>query len=163
MEIAKEIETSEFLRRWGWYAGALQQHQYATLMLIEVTAYPREPYVRRAWESMDWIFEVPSCVPHNHKARWVLEGAYGVMKEYRKARKLRCPTYMDERLGIAPNSPVMPDSPTSRNVFTRPMKKAITAQSRGTGTSRAGQSRANFQGTLFNTIPKHLLKQFTRS
>ena len=98
MEIAREIETSEFLRPWRWYAGALQQHSYATLMLIEVFGSPGADYAKRAWESLDWIFQVPACVPHIHKGRWVLQGALGVMKEYLKARKLRCPTLMDERL-----------------------------------------------------------------
>ena len=138
MEFSKEIETSESLRRWRWYAGALQQHQYATLMLIEVFAFPGRPHEMRAWDSMDWIWQVPSCIPHIHKARWVLEGAHGVMKEYLKARKLRCPTTMDERMGIAPNSPVMPNAPKLRNIDTRPKRKATTNQSRGTGTSRSG-------------------------
>ena len=104
MEVAKEIETSDDLRPWRWYAGALQQHSFATLILIEVFGFPRLDYAKRAWESLDWIFQVPSCVPLTHKGRWVLEGAVGVMKEYLKARKLRCPTFMDERLEITPSS-----------------------------------------------------------
>ena len=158
MEIAREIETSEFLRPWRWYAGALQQHHYATLMLIEVAAFPDSHCVMRAWESMDWIFQVPSCIPHNHKARWVLEGASGVMKEYLKARKLRCPTIMDERLGIAPSSPVTPTSPKLRSIAPGPIKKPTTVQSSGTGTSRSGQSRANFQGTLSDDHPETFTK-----
>ena len=104
MEVAKEIETSDFFRPWRWYAGALQQHSFATLMLIEVFGFPYTNYAKRAWESLDWIFQVPSCVPHIHKGRWVLQGAVAVMKCYLKARSLRCPTFMDERLGIAPSS-----------------------------------------------------------
>ena len=147
MEIVKEIETSEFLRRWRWYASALQQHMYATLMLIEVFAFPGADYATRAWESMDWIFQVPPCVPQNHKARWVMEGAVGVLKEYLKARKLRCPTTMDERLGIAPDSPLRPKSPKLRKIAARPTKKAIRAQSRGKRTSRSGDP-----GTPANTV-----------
>ena len=113
MEIAKEIETSDSLRPWRWYAGALQQHSLATLMLIEVFGFPGTEYAKRAWESLDWIFQVPSCIPQNHKGRWVLEGAVGVMKEYFKVRKLRCPIFMDERLGIAPSSPRRPKWPQS--------------------------------------------------
>ncbi len=111
MEIAKEIETSESLRPWRWYAGALQQHHYATLMLIEVFASPGTDYAKRAWQSLDWIFQVPSCVPHIHKGRWVLEGALGIMKGYLKARKLRYPTLMDERLGTVPSSAQTPTLP----------------------------------------------------
>ena len=105
MEIAREIETSDSLRPWRWYAGALQQHSYATLMLIEVFASPGTDYAKRAWESLDWIFQVPSCVPHIHKGRWVLEGSVEVMKQYLKARKLRCPTHMDEMLETSSSPP----------------------------------------------------------
>ena len=105
MEISREIETSDFLRPWRWYAGALQQHSYATLMLVEVFAFPGADYAKRAWESLDWIFQVPPCVPHIHKGRWALQGALGVMKEYLKARKLRCPTLMDERLERVSSTP----------------------------------------------------------
>lgn len=108
MEISREIETSDYLRPWMWYAGALQQHSFATLVAIEVFGYPQLDYAKRAWKSLDWIFQVPSCVPHAHKGRWVLEGAVGVMKKYLKARKLRCPTLMDERLVVLPSIPRTP-------------------------------------------------------
>ncbi len=101
----------------------------------------------RAWESMDWIFEVPSCVPHNHKARWVIEGTVGVLKEYLKVRKLRCPTTMDERLGMASSSPLTPKSPKLRKIAARPTKTATMAHSRCKGTPRSGQSQLNPQGT----------------
>ena len=100
----------------------------------------------RAWKSMDWIFEVPSCVPHNHKARWVMEGTVGVLKEYLKVRKLRCPTTMDERLGIASSSPLTPKSSKLRKIAAGPTKTATTAHSRGKGTPRSGQSQLNSQG-----------------
>lgn len=153
MEIAKEIETSCFLRRWRWYAGALQQHNYATLMLIEVFAFPGADYAMRAWESLDWIFQVPSCVPHTHKARWVMEGAVGVMKEYLKARKLRCPTLMDERLETAPSSRRMPTLPKLREIVARPTETATTAQSRGKGTSHFGQPQVYSKDRALNQIP----------
>ena len=116
MEIAKEIETSDDLRPWRWYAGALQQHSFATLILIEVSGFPSLDYAKRAWASLDWIFQVPSSVPLVHKGRWILEGAVGVMKEYLKARKLRCPTFMDERLEIVPSSsqtPILSEAPVT--------------------------------------------------
>lgn len=150
MEIVKEIETSEFLRRWRWYAGALQQHHYATLMLLEVFAKPGMDYEMRAWESLDWVFQVPSCIPHAHRARWVVEGAVGVMKEYRKARKLRCPTLMDERLGITTSSPRTPKLPNSRKIAARPALMSTTAHFSDEGNSRSGQSQVKSQGTISN-------------
>ena len=145
MEIAKEIETSELLRRWRWYAGALQQHNYATLMLVEAFGYPGTEHAKRAWESMDWIFQVPSCVPYDHKARWVMEGAVGAMREYYKARKLRCPTLMDERLVKASSSSPTAILPKPRELAARPRK---LAQSSSKGTSHSGQSRVNSHGIL---------------
>lgn len=151
MEIVKEIETSDFLQRWRWYAGALQQYHYATLMLIEVFAHPGTDHAMRAWELLGWIFEVPSSVPHTHKGRWVLEGAVGVMKEYLKARKLRCPTIMDEV--IAPSSPVMPTSPKLRRIAARPTKTITTTQTRGKCTTRSGISQGNSRGTISDNHP----------
>ena len=145
MEIAKEIETSELLRRWRWYAGALQQHNYATLMLVEAFGYPGTEHAKRAWESMDWIFQVPSCVPYDHKARWVMEGAVGVMREYYKARKLRCPTLMDERLVKVSSSSPTAKLPKPRELAARPRE---LAQSSSKGTSHSGQSRVNSRGIL---------------
>lgn len=150
MEIAKEIETSRFLRQWRWYAGALQQHHYATLMLVEVAAYPEMEYATRAWESLDWIFQVPSCIPLSHKARWVLEGVVGVCKEYRKERKLRYPTVMDERLGIAPSSPFLPTSLKRRKIAVRPTTTATMAHSWAKSTSHRGQYQVNSQGTCLD-------------
>ena len=128
MEVAKEIETSDYLLPWRWYAGALQQHSFATLMLIEAFGFPYTDYAKRAWESLDWIFQVPSCVPHIHKGRWVLEGAVAVMKGYLKARSLRCPTFMDERLGIAPSSrrtPKVSQAPVTSDTEASSQPKAV--------------------------------------
>lgn len=128
MEVAKEIETSDDLLPWRWYAGALQQHSFATLMLIEAFGFPYTEYAKRAWESLDWIFQVPSCVPHIHKGRWVLEGAVAVMKGYLKARSLRCPTFMDERLGIAPSSrrtPKMSQAPVTSDTESSSQAMAV--------------------------------------
>lgn len=130
MEISREIETSDYLRPWMWYAGALQQHSFATLVAIEVFGYPQLYYAKRAWKSLDWIFQVPSCVPHAHKGRWVLEGAVGVMKKYLKARKLRCPTLMDERLVVLPSSPRTPtlsQAPAEHNTRASRQDKAMNS------------------------------------
>ena len=145
MAIAKEIETSEFLRPWRWYAGALQQHNYATLMLVESFAKPGTEDAERAWESMDWIFEVPPSIPRSHKARWVMEGAVEAMREYLKTRKLRYPTLMDERLGLVPMSS---HTATLRELAARPRTPAVLTQSSNRGTSCSGQSRVNSHGIL---------------
>ena len=145
MKIAKEIETSEFLRPWRWYAGALQQHDYATLMLVQCFANPWATYAEPAWESMNWIFEVPPCIPYPHKARWVMEGAVEAMKEYLKTRKLRYPTLMDERLGTASRSF---HTAALRKLAARPRTTAGLAQSLSKGTSCSGQFRVNSHGIL---------------
>ena len=135
MEIAKEIETSDDLRPWRWYAGALQQHSFATLILIEVFGFPYLDYAKRAWESLDWIFEVPPSVPLHHKGRWILEGAVGVMKEYLKARKLRCPTFMDERLEIVPSSfrtPILAEASVMKETRVGGLGVSVTSDAQAT-------------------------------
>ena len=135
MEVAKEIETSDDLRPWRWYAGALQQHSFATLILIEVFGFPYLDYAKRAWELLDWIFQVPSSVPLVHKGRWVLEGAVGVMKEYLKARKLRCPTFMDERLEIIPSSrqtPILSEAPVTSETRASGLGISMTSDAQAT-------------------------------
>ena len=145
LENAKEIETSEFLRPWRWYAGALQQHNYATLMLVECFANPGREYAKSAWESMDWIYEVPPCIKYRHKARWVMEGAVEAMRVYLKTRKLRYPTLMDERLGIVSRSCHMA---TLREVAARPRTTAVSSK----GTSCSGQSQVNSHGILDDNL-----------
>ena len=135
MEIAKEIETSDDLRPWRWYAGALQQHSFATLILVEVFGFPYLDYAKRAWESLDWIFQVPPSVPLRHKGRWILEGAVGVMKEYLKARKLRCPTFMDERLEIVPSSfrtPILAEAPVMSETRVSGLGVSMTSDAQAT-------------------------------
>ena len=135
MEVAKEIETSDDLRPWRWYAGALQQHSFATLILIEVFGYPCLDYAKRAWELLDWIFQVPSSIPDVHKGRWILEGAVGVMKEYLKARKLRCPTFMDERLEIVPSSfrtPKLAEAPVTSEARASGLGIPLTSDAQAT-------------------------------
>lgn len=135
MEIAKEIETSDDLRPWRWYAGALQQHSFATLVLVEVFAFPYLDYAKRAWKSLDWIFQVPPSVPLDHKGRWILEGAVGVMKEYLKARKLRCPTFMDERLEIVPSSfrtPTLAEAPVMSETRVNGLGNSMTSDAQAT-------------------------------
>ena len=135
MEVAREIETSDNLRPWRWYAGALQQHSFATLILIEVFGFPYLDYAKRAWESLDWIFQVPSSVPIVHKGRWVLEGAVGVMKEYLKARKLRCPTFMDERLEIVPSkfrTPILSEATVTSETRASDLDISMTSDAQAT-------------------------------
>ena len=111
MEIAKEIETSDSLRGWSWYAGALQQHHYATFMVTYYYVNRAATSAIRAWQSLDWIFEVPPNIPHHLKAHWVLTGALEVMRKYAKARTLRCPILMDERLDTESSDPRTPELP----------------------------------------------------
>ena len=135
MEVAKEIETSDDLRPWRWYAGALQQHSFATLILMEVFGFPSSDYAKRAWKSLDWIFQIPSSVPPVHKGRWVIEGAVGVMKEYLKARKLRCPTFMDQQLEIVPSSsqtPVLSEALVTSETRASGLGMSMTPDAQGT-------------------------------
>ncbi len=95
MAIAKEIETSEGLEPWLWYAGALVQHHYALLMLVEFFMHPHRKGAEFAWNYLDWVFEVPPERANDpQKARRLLTKARNGMRAYLTAKRLRCPNSM---------------------------------------------------------------------
>lgn len=95
MAIAKEIETSEGLRPWLWFAGALYQHDYALLMLVELFMHPYRKGAIFTWNYLDWVFEVPpDQVNDPQKARRLLTKVRNEMRAYLTAKRLRCPNYM---------------------------------------------------------------------
>lgn len=94
MAIAKEIETSEGLKPWLWYAGALHQHHYALLMLVEFFMHPYRKGAAFAWNYLDWVFEVPpEQFTDPQKARRLLTKARNEMRAYLTAKRLHCPSY----------------------------------------------------------------------
>lgn len=95
MAIAKEIETSESLKPWLWYAGALHQHHFALPMLVEFFMHPYRKGAAFAWNYLDWVFEVPSEQANDlQKARRLLTKARNEMRAYSAAKRLRCPNSM---------------------------------------------------------------------
>ena len=96
METVLEIETSPTLDTWLWYAGALQQHHYALLMLMDIFAHPDQKEAHRIWRCLDYVFEVPSDIPFDQKGRWVVTQVRDKMEQFVKARKLCCPQSMNQ-------------------------------------------------------------------
>ena len=96
------FETLPSLQAWSWFAGALQQYHTAFLLLAEVFTYPMRREADRIWTVLDYVFEVPSQLSRDQKARLILTEIRDRMDAYRNARKLRAPTTMMRRLGVAP-------------------------------------------------------------
>ena len=98
LEDAMEIETSPVLERWAWYAGAYQQYHTALLLVLEVFAYPMRKEADRIWKCLDYVFEVPTYLSRDQKARLILTELRDKLNVYRDIRKIRAPTGMLEQL-----------------------------------------------------------------
>lgn len=88
MDRVIEIETSQALAQWSWYAGAYQQHQFALLMLIEIFLHPRRTDAERIWHGLDYVFQTPP-MPRVQRAHWLMEYMQRQMEMYQRGRKLR--------------------------------------------------------------------------
>ena len=106
LEDSIEIATSPPLQPWAWYLGAMQQWHTAFLLLIEVFAYPMRREADRIWACLDYVFEVPTNLTRDQKARLILTELRDKTGAYRDLRKMRAPTGMIERLGQRPPQPV---------------------------------------------------------
>lgn len=106
LEDSIEIATSPLLKPWAWYIGAMQQWHAAFLLLIEVFAYPMRREADRIWACLDYVFEVPTNLTRDKKARLILTELRDKTGAYRDLRKMRAPTGMIERLGQRPPQPV---------------------------------------------------------
>ena len=102
IESAMLFETLPTVSAWSWLSGALQQYHTAFLLLAEVFTYPMRRESDRIWAVLDYVFEVPSSLHRDQKARLILTEMRDKMGAYRDARKLRAPTTMMKRLGQAP-------------------------------------------------------------
>ena len=99
------LETLPDLQPWRWFAGAVQQYQTAFLLLAEVFTYPMRREADRIWLIVDYVFETPSHLSRDDKARFILTELRDRVGLYREVRKLRAPTTMMRRLGLqAPRS-----------------------------------------------------------
>lgn len=88
MEYVIELETSQTLAQWFWYAGAYQQHHFALLMLMEIFLHPRRTDAERIWHGLDYVFQSPP-IPRVQRAHWLMEYIQRQMEVYQKGRKLR--------------------------------------------------------------------------
>ena len=113
LEYAMEIETSLVLEPWAWYASAYQQHHAALLLILELFAFPMRKEADRIWKCLDYVFEVPTHLSRDQKARLILTELRDKMNVYRDIRKIRAPTGMLERLEQAQSK----DSGSPHNPF----------------------------------------------
>lgn len=146
MEIVQEIETSADLRPWSWYKGALQSHHYALLLLVEFFVYPEHPEAERAWRSLEWVFDVPHCIPRAEKGRYVVTRVRDKMDKYVKARRLRCPREMEEKMMVSEQE----KSPMPIVSREEDRETLLTGGSRLTGTVSATLTQANTDSSNIN-------------
>lgn len=112
LEDAMELETSPILERWAWYAGAYQQYHTALLLVLVVFKYPMRKEADRIWKCLDYVFEVPTHLSRDQRARLILTELRDKMNVYRDIRKIRAPTGMLERLGeLQARDPGSPHNP----------------------------------------------------
>ena len=97
MDKAIELETEPDYAPWRWYAGALQQHHYALLMVTEIILNPRRKEASRIWTGLDYVFEPPP-LPPIARARWILNQASWKMEIYTGKRQLRAPMDLEHNL-----------------------------------------------------------------
>ncbi len=102
LEDSIELATSPLLKPWAWYIGAMQQWHTAFLLLIEVFSYPMRKEADRIWACLDYVFEVPTTLNRDQKARLILTELRDKTGVYRDLRKMRAPNGMIERLGQRP-------------------------------------------------------------
>ncbi|KAI9877433.1 MAG: hypothetical protein M1830_003918 [Pleopsidium flavum] len=106
LEDSVELATSPALQPWAWYIGAMQQWHSAFLLLIEVFSYPMRKEADRIWACLDYVFEVPTTLTRDQKARLILTELRDKTGVYRDLRKMRAPNGMIERLGQRPTRAV---------------------------------------------------------
>ena len=98
IEASMRMETLPALRTWAWYSGALQQYQTAFLLLTELFTYPNRREADRIWKVLDYVFEIPSELSRDEKARLILVEIRDKMDAYSTVRKLKTPTSMTRSL-----------------------------------------------------------------
>ena len=89
------IETHPHLRQWQWHVGALHQHHYAFAMLMEFHLRPEQEGAERAWECLDWVFEVPAShkdLPGRIKSHQILTEILNGTMQFVASQRVRCPT-----------------------------------------------------------------------
>jgi len=100
LENAMILETDPRLSPWVWMVGAYQQWQTAFLLLSEVFAYPLRKEADRIWKIVDFVFDPPR-LSREEKARIIITEIRDRMKIFKDVRKMRAPTSMLKRMGIA--------------------------------------------------------------
>ncbi|KAF2459638.1 fungal-specific transcription factor domain-containing protein [Lineolata rhizophorae] len=99
LEHAITVETEPILKKWAWFAGALQQYHTALLLLGELYAYPDKPDSReeRIWRCLEYVFELPREMTTIEKSRAIMAGIRERTEFYQSFRKMRAPRELEER------------------------------------------------------------------
>ncbi|PVH96666.1 hypothetical protein DM02DRAFT_569195 [Periconia macrospinosa] len=97
IEHTMTVEQHPVLSQWGWYIGALHQHQIALLLLAELyITTPDSAFATRAWRCLDYSFDLPAHLPQTTKARMVWGEISDRSRQYLSTRRIRPPTNMPQ-------------------------------------------------------------------
>lgn len=66
VEDAIELDTATDLQPWRWYTGTYQQYHAALFILVDVIMHPKCEEADRIWKCLDYVFEIPTCLPSSH-------------------------------------------------------------------------------------------------
>ena len=135
MRVVMDIETNEMFKPWLWYAGALQQHHYALLMLLEMYLHPQRKGADAAWKCLDWVFEADPKMPRDQKACLLVSRIRDAMSDFVSAKKPRCPTKMNKQLPLT-QAATLSSSPGS--TVTAPLENGVSTSSAADDFSRSG-------------------------
>ncbi|MCJ1439108.1 hypothetical protein MMC27_008499 [Xylographa pallens] len=144
LESAILLEIHPPLAPWAWYSGAIQQYQVAFLLLGEVWAYPMRKESDRIWRCLDFVFEPPTDLSRDQKARLILTEIRDRLGVYSQARRLRAPTGMLQRIGMSPPRRTGDDGSVMSSVDTGPVVDSVVQIG-------AGRAPDTIMGVRFRT------------
>jgi hypothetical protein len=98
VECAIIIETSPVVAKWSWILGALHQYHSAILLLSELYATPEHYFEDRIWDTLDYVFELPSDMTRREKATSVFSEIVQKSEYFHSLRRVRTPKKLEESL-----------------------------------------------------------------
>ena len=135
MRVVMDIETNKMFKPWLWYAGALQQHHYALLMLLEMYLHPHRKGADAAWKCLDWVFEADPKMPRDQKAYLLVSRIRDAMSDFVSAKKPRCPTKMNKQL---PSTQAATLSSSPSSTVTAPLENGVSTGNAADDFGRSG-------------------------
>lgn len=106
------MDRSPLLSPWAWFAGAHQQYLSAIILVVEIIAFPMHKEADRIWACLDYVFEVPTYLKREQKARWIIVQLRDKMEAFASTRTARAPVGLLDDPRLQPSrKPYVPNDP----------------------------------------------------